>query len=493
MGGAAETVANLVRQGLITPQEIADRMVQRKGAEQQNQLRAEQLTPEAVQARQAQTQLQGETAKAGMEILPLQTQAAKMTAQDAIKDQEFGGAISAYRKLAPLVGQTGGQPTLPDGSPDYATMAAKGAEWQQAFVQQQIANERLKVAERVQTEGPAGEKGVKFLNALGEDVTPDPGNQTFQGYAKQARAFESFRALPKGGSATSAVTPVEGAGASVPATSVVTPVKGAGVAVPATSGYNPQMGMMTGATPAKEYKAPTEMQMRDIFMTARSKGAEKAFGELEKKGFRPESLLMYLQNALPNWLQSGDAQSYNAAMQMWAQGVLRMESGAAISRHEEAWYKRTFFTMPGDKPQTIELKKRLRNEYLATSARIAGAGPIDPRFKEEAQKELFAAQDRIEQQVLASKRISGAVTTKSERQVLPSGQIVYHDPTTGKLVGIQDSKGNWIAGSAPAGVVKKGQESIVAPKKANQALRTGTPPTFSTERFPVRIAPLTGP
>jgi hypothetical protein len=73
-----------------------------------------------------------------------------------------------------------------------------------------------------------------------------------------------------------------------------------------------------------------------------------------------------------NYMRSGDAQRYEAAASAWADGALRLSTGAAATKPEIERVAATYFAVPGDEPETVAFKRRLREAYAA--ALIAASG-----------------------------------------------------------------------------------------------------------------------
>jgi hypothetical protein len=69
--------------------------------------------------------------------------------------------------------------------------------------------------------------------------------------------------------------------------------------------------------------------------------------------------------ALTNWTQSDQQQQVEQAQRDFINAVLRRESGAAIAPSEFANANQQYFPQPGDKPKTLEQKRR--NRQIATN------------------------------------------------------------------------------------------------------------------------------
>lgn len=157
----------------------------------------------------------------------------------------------------------------------------------------------------------------------------------------------------------------------------------------------PGVGRIMSVTEAapREYKAPTEVQSRALNALARFTESEEILKGVIERGYDPTAIFGYIENILPNILKSGDRQAFELAASAWNQGLLRLESGAAISRHEEAWYNRAFFPQPGDSSEVVTEKTKLRQNIEKVVAQEAAAGGVSPELKEVARK----AYERAEQ------------------------------------------------------------------------------------------------
>jgi hypothetical protein len=79
-----------------------------------------------------------------------------------------------------------------------------------------------------------------------------------------------------------------------------------------------------------------------------------------KSGLKNQIGLQYF----PNILQNSEQQAYRQAQRAFTEARLRKESGAAIPEHEFENDSRTYFAQPGDKPETIEQKRKARQTVL---------------------------------------------------------------------------------------------------------------------------------
>lgn len=154
----------------------------------------------------------------------------------------------------------------------------------------------------------------------------------------------------------------------------------AGNVLPGTSTLTVQPADPTliGTPPlAKPASVPrlTEKQSSAAYFGARALETNSVLKTLQEKGFDPASAGAWAQSTFAKGplqaLKSQDIKAYDLAKEAWLQGLLRMESGAAISQKEQGWYDRTFFPVIGDGPEVQEQKASLRNSLEKTASMIA--------------------------------------------------------------------------------------------------------------------------
>jgi hypothetical protein len=124
-------------------------------------------------------------------------------------------------------------------------------------------------------------------------------------------------------------------------------------------------------------KAPTEAQQRAELALARFSSSNDVFNYLQQRGYDPTTVTSWVNSFLPEILKSGDRKTYDAAVDAWSQGLLRLESGAAISKQEKTWYDKAFFPQVNDPPTVVENKSRMRRDIERMVGEIAQAGGID--------------------------------------------------------------------------------------------------------------------
>ena len=78
-----------------------------------------------------------------------------------------------------------------------------------------------------------------------------------------------------------------------------------------------------------------------------------------------------------NFMQSDTGQQYQAAAAAWSEGALRLATGAAATAPEIERVRTTYFAQPGDTPETVIFKRRLREAYQQALV-AASAGGFQP-------------------------------------------------------------------------------------------------------------------
>lgn len=122
----------------------------------------------------------------------------------------------------------------------------------------------------------------------------------------------------------------------------------------------------------------TAKQDEGKIAVARMVEADAVHEQLKQEGYQPSSWGTYVQNLLVGplrFFRSEQNKSWNSAQEAWLQGLLRLESGAAISKKEEGWYRDTFFPILGDTPKVEAQKEGLRSAIAGVVGRIATGQP----------------------------------------------------------------------------------------------------------------------
>lgn len=127
-------------------------------------------------------------------------------------------------------------------------------------------------------------------------------------------------------------------------------------------------------------KAPTAQQAQAGMFAARALGADEVLKNLQQAGFNPASTQNWLQDFLIGPLgafKTGERKAYDAAKNEWTQGLLRLESGAAISNKEQSWYEKTFFPTAFDPPAVQDQKAKMRADVEIIANQMAKTGRLD--------------------------------------------------------------------------------------------------------------------
>lgn len=102
-----------------------------------------------------------------------------------------------------------------------------------------------------------------------------------------------------------------------------------------------------------------------------------------ERGYNPANLGDAIADAtgwLGNYFKSQEGQEYRTSAAAWAEGVLRLQTGAAATQPEIERVASTYFAVPGDTPQTVAHKRRLREAFLQSIVGASsGAFESNPR------------------------------------------------------------------------------------------------------------------
>jgi len=211
------------------------------------------------------------------------------------------------------------------------------------------------------------------------------------------------------------VTP-KAAGAAAPLPTVTTETQSPGIVT----------SIETKPVDKSTVKGPTEAQQRAELALARFASANDVFNTMKAQGYDPTSVTSYVNSFLPEILKSGDRKTYESAMDAWSQGLLRLESGAAIARQEKSWYERSFFPQINDPPSLVENKARMRADIERMVAEIAQAGGVNsPESKAQADRIAAEAKKIYEQ---AGANLGG--TERFRPGAAPTGKVTT--TSTGK-------------------------------------------------------------
>lgn len=149
--------------------------------------------------------------------------------------------------------------------------------------------------------------------------------------------------------------------------------------------YAPTGDVAEGVAPIPGGPAtkPTQAQEAASGYVNRMIGAEQVmtdlFGQYSTAGIA--ALQSPMIGGAARFAVSPETQRVKAAQDDWIRAKLRKESGAVIGKQEMADERAVYFEQPGDKPETIATKRRLRQTAIEGMATQAG-----PLFKGETPK-----------------------------------------------------------------------------------------------------------
>lgn len=117
-----------------------------------------------------------------------------------------------------------------------------------------------------------------------------------------------------------------------------------------------EAGAITGAQ--EQAKGPTPIDKQAAAFYNRAQASDANALSLEKGGVSALG-----STWLPDFLQSDASKQYNLAKREFMLSALRKETGAAISKDEEAKFA-GYFAQPGDSPAVLEAKQAARTRFL---------------------------------------------------------------------------------------------------------------------------------
>ncbi len=119
-----------------------------------------------------------------------------------------------------------------------------------------------------------------------------------------------------------------------------------------------------GGTTGAGQKLTDSQSKLTLFQTLQTETAPVLL-ELEKQ-FDPANLKDPSLSSIPiagNYFASPKYQMYSTAASAWAEGALRISTGAAATQPEIDRLVKTYFAQPGDTPQTVAFKASMRQMY----------------------------------------------------------------------------------------------------------------------------------
>lgn len=455
---AVSALSDAFRKGIVTSEDIISRYGELGKKKEKAELMSldEAMSPESVAARGAQTKLAGATAEAQLPLVEPQAQASRDKLEMQAAELRHGPAIKYFQAYGPEAGVTA-VPMTEEGRTDYNEMARIGAQLYAWKTEKELAKERLEPAtwkEGLQN----GQKVLLKFNKRGELITPELEQNL------NKKVLQPFAGLQPGGAQTAAPAPVSApqpvvaprsqpvtmpdrvaktgyearaqllnaglidndfankisdeealrqaglafsqpqvqpqSAASAPGVSVGQPVPGVGISLGATT---------------EGVKAPTEAQQRAQLALSRFAQSNDMFQALRDAGYDPTSTVSWINGMLPEVLKSGDRKAYDSAVNAWSQGLLRLESGAAISRQEKTWYDKAFFPQVADPPAVVASKDAMRHDIERMVAEIAQAGGVVSPESAATAKTIFSQADQF---------AKGAVAPSAAAKAPQAGPVV---------------------------------------------------------------------
>jgi hypothetical protein len=188
------------------------------------------------------------------------------------------------------------------------------------------------------------------------------------------------------------------------------------------------------------------------------------------------------------YYKGDDLKRYEAAALAWVQGVLRMESGAAITASEERKYTRAFFPLAGDSLAVQKQKQDLRTSTEETMRSIAsGSAPnetvLQALSRARGQADAIAAQPVGAASAPTSKTVNitglGPVTISKD-----ANGVVTYVPATAAATASPAS--NY---TPPASLGEKAGSPKVEPKTSRKPAPTKADPTWNNPTLGHLISP----
>lgn len=263
-----------------------------------------------------------------------------------------------------------------------------------------------KIQQDIQKYGPAAEKfyaskteGDWALADIGQDQWGQPIKKWVNKRTMETRdvqpgdavagnaPFAAGGAVPYvGGGPMGAGTQAPTAPAPTPSTAARTPMVQlpSGQVIPIPPGMDAKKfreHVTTAAADAASGKM-TEEQSKSNTFASRMENAENIMGVkgIEQQGLdtRGHALDNYVPGIIGHRLLTPEYQRFSNAKSQFITGLLRRESGAAISAYEWQRYGNEYFPVPGDSPQQIEDKRRARAIAIESMKKSAGPSYTSP-------------------------------------------------------------------------------------------------------------------
>lgn len=126
---------------------------------------------------------------------------------------------------------------------------------------------------------------------------------------------------------------------------------------------------------------PSEGQQKASIYVKELEQTRPIIDALEKQGYQPSVKDKLVEKMVPDtfksFVNSDEAQSWQAAKDKWIEAVLRERSGAAIAKTEYGNADKQYFPQPGDAPSVVVQKRALRaaaEEALRATFENGGKG-----------------------------------------------------------------------------------------------------------------------
>lgn len=485
---AVDALSDAVRKGFITAEDISARVAgsgaQREKTKLEELIAKEEQGPEAVKARSAERQAKGAEAGARAAIAPTAQTAKEAELKAAILDAQMkgSGVLEMQNALTKA-----GWPVVVD--PAKGLTQADQAEITRRFgVLLNFLSEKSKVDsfdKESKVENPEievtdptgavikGPSAVPFITFRGQQVpaetfkklqqykmsvaTMTPAMFDALGQPKSPSLFGEAGQIQTAAPTSAAqlaeipVIPVGPAGTQEEAIArdrqlskflpdVVQPKSDAKPVLEITPQPGQPFGplaMITGQKAVPSSKPYTEVQSRALIALNRAAASNQTLNKLEQEpSFDPGSVL---SQARMTGYRSGltgqvaaqlsgmttQEREYVSATASWLQGLLRLESGAAIAAKEQAWYDRTFFPTIGDDAQ-VKSSKRQARQAVETAMEQVITGRMTPQQYETLREQVSGTPTSAPQPGAAG-AAGPVITLSTGRRVQrgPDGQ--YYD------------------------------------------------------------------